>query len=390
MSDQIVINVITDPPTNINISDTGENVYLNPLTLNQGIINHSVTHQAGGSDELLHNLLGGLQGGTGSQYYHLTQSQYNNLVTGAVVRPSETGQFYPASNPSGFITGVDLSSYATISFTTGISGSLQSQITTINNATGIFITESETGLFYPNNNPSGFITGVDLSAYVTGDVVRPSETGAFITQSQTGQFYSSSNPSGFITGVDLTSYATNNFVTGISGDLQTQISSLNSQTGLYVTGNVVRPSETGTFITQSQTGQFYAASNPSGFITGVDLSSYATNPFVTGISGGLQTQISSLNSQTGSYVTGQVVRPSETGQFYPTSNPSGYISIAEASGSFISLINPVITSGTLDGAVTFNATTYNFSSPESKDSLKLALEAIPNNAENIIALHLFS
>jgi hypothetical protein len=122
----------------------------------------------------------------------------------------------------------------------------------------------------------------------------------------------------------------------------------------------------------------------------VDLSNYATIPYTTGISGILQTQISSLNSQTGSYVTGQVVRPSETGQFYPTSNPSGYISIAEASGSFIPLINPVITSGTLDGAVTFNATTYNFSSPESKDSLKLALEAIPNNAENIIALHLFS
>jgi hypothetical protein len=84
------------------------------------------------------------------------------------------------------------------------------------------------------------------------------------------------NPSGYITGVNLSSYATIGFVTGISGYLQPQITNLNNQTGSYVTGSVVRPSETGVFITQSQTGQFYAASNPSGFITGVDLSAYIT------------------------------------------------------------------------------------------------------------------
>jgi hypothetical protein len=60
----------------------------------------------------------------------------------------------------------------------------------------------------------------------------------------------------------------------------------------------------------------------------IDLSNYATIPYTNSVSGNLQTQISSLSSQTGSYVTGQVVRPSETGQFYPNSNPSGYISSA--------------------------------------------------------------
>jgi hypothetical protein len=338
MSDQIIINVVTDPPTNITISDTGENVYLNPLTLNQGIINHSVTHQSGGSDVLFHNLLGGLSGGSSGAYFHLSAAQYENLTTGSVIRPSDTGAFYPASNPSGFITGVNLSSYATISFTTGISGSLQSQITTINNATGIFVTESETGLFYPSNNPSGFITGVDLSAYVTGAVVRPSETGAFVTQSQTGQFYPASNPSGFITGVNLSSYATTSYVTGVSGALQSQITTLNSQTGSYVTGSVVRPSETGAL-----TGAFYPRfSNPSQFITNASLIGYATTSYVTGVSGFLQTQITTLNSRTGSYVTGSVVRPSETGifitqsqtgQFYPSSNPSGFITGVDLSFS---------------------------------------------------------
>lgn len=33
-------------------------------------------------------------------------------VTGDVVRPSETGQFYPASNPSGFITGTNQISFS--------------------------------------------------------------------------------------------------------------------------------------------------------------------------------------------------------------------------------------------------------------------------------------
>jgi hypothetical protein len=141
----------------------------------------------------------------------------SGYVTGSVVRPSETGAFYPTSNPSGYITGVDLSNYSTIPFSTGISGYLQNQVTNLNN---------QTGSYYPRNNPSGYITGVDLS-----------------------------------------SYATIGFVTGISGYLQPQITNLNNQTGSYVTGSVVRPSETGLFITQSQTGQFYAASNPSGFIT---------------------------------------------------------------------------------------------------------------------------
>jgi len=108
------------------------------------------------------------------------QNQVTNLN-------NQTGSYYPRNNPSGYITGVDLSSYATIGFVTGISGYLQPQITNLNNQTG---------------------------SYVTGSVVRPSETGTFITQYQTGQFYAASNPSGFITGVNLSAYITgiNNIV----------------------------------------------------------------------------------------------------------------------------------------------------------------------------------
>ena len=480
MSDSIVVNVLSPEVTNINVNDTGENIYINPLTLNQGIINHSVTHQSGGSDELLHNLLGGLQGGSGGNYYHLTSGQYANLVTGAVIRPSDTGAFYPASNPSGFITGVDLSAYVTGDVVrpseTGsfITVSQTGAFYPRSNPSG-FIDPSQTGAFYAASNPSGFITGVDLSAYVTGEVVRPSQTGAF---------YPASNPSGFITGVDLSAYVTGsvvrpsetgNFIaftalTGDRGDItitgnsptnlnfsidssavtntkiadgaittakianfnvttdklgslavttniiasnavtNTKLADMASQrikgrisagtsdpedltasqvrtlidfdntvSGLlsgYVTGSVVRPSETGSFITTAQTGAFYPVSNPSGYITGSvvrpnetgsflttgaadvryvlltgnqtisGVKAFVSRPTVNGTgvmlsgeslgvnTGELTGAFYPLNSNPSNYVTGSVVRPSETGSFitssqtgafYPTSNPSGYI-----------------------------------------------------------------
>lgn len=260
-----------------------------------------------------------LQSNTGA---FVTTGQTGSFVTGSVVRPSETGgfitsaqtgqfvgdsetgAFYPASNPSGFITGVDLSNYVTGDV---VRPSETGSFITAGQ-TGQFVGDNETGAFYPASNPSGFITGVDLSNYVTGSVVRPSETGNFITSSQTGQFYPNSNPSGYITGVDLSSYATTLYVTGISGHLQTQITNLNNATGSYVTGSVVRPSETGSFITTNQTGAFYPASNPSGFITGVDLSAY---------------------------VTGSVVRPSETGAFLTTGAADSRYVAQSATGNFI-------------------------------------------------------
>ena len=192
------------------------------------------------------------------------------------VNKTETGNFYPRSNPSGYITS---------------------------GQTGNFITTSQTGQFVSTGSTGSF---------VTGSVVRPSETGVFLTTGQTGVFITSSQTGQFVS-------------TG--------------STGSFVTGSVVRPSETGvfittgqtgSFITTSQTGVFYPNSNPSGYITGVDLSSYATTVYVTGVSGYLQGQITNLNNATGSYVT-----TGQTGQFYPTSNPSGFLT----SGSSIDLIH---------------------------------------------------
>jgi hypothetical protein len=202
----INVQVSPIPTVNVLVDGGGNLLNLSP----QGYTLHANTHISGGIDAIDHNNLAGLQGGNSGEFYHLNSGQYSNLVTGDVVRPDETGQFYAASNPSGFITGVDLSDYVT----------------------GDVVRPDETGQFYAASNPSGFITGVDLSDYytspeidsklfntgqwneayswgdhalenyVTGDVVRPTETGAF---------YPASNPSGFVTGLSAEEIPYDNF-----------------------------------------------------------------------------------------------------------------------------------------------------------------------------------
>ena len=267
---------------------------------------------------------------------------YSNYVTGDVVRPNQISDFLTSSQISSNINSainslVDsapdalntlnelaaaLNDDENFGSDTIVSiSNLNSATGQLSTATGLLVQKSETGIFYTNNNPSGFITGVDLSDLeaatgnldsritsndgdisalqtATGLLVQKSETGSFISESQTGQFYASSNPSGFITGVDL-SYletATGNLDSRISSN-DGDISDLQTATGL-----LVQKTETGNFVTTFDTGAFYAASNPSGFITGVDLSSYVQN------------------SETGNFIT-----DSDTGAFYPTSNPSGFI-----------------------------------------------------------------
>jgi hypothetical protein len=125
-----------------------------------------------------------------------------------------------------------------------------------------------------------------------------------VTTAQTGAFYAASNPSGFITGVNLSAYALNSSVNNILND-NTYVRTTGSQavTGakffdvahfnnLYVDGKayirdvdlvledyVLNP-KTGSFVNTVQTGAFYAATNPSGFITSGQTGAFyaATNP----------------------------------------------------------------------------------------------------------------
>lgn len=271
---------------------------------------------------------------------------YSNFVTGQVVRPPEisdfltenqintkittaTGDyntlaantFYPDSNPSGFITGVDLSELQ------AATGNLD---TRVNSNTANIVTANEN----IESNTSGIEDNSDAIADNTDNINNlTGVTGSFITDSETGLFYASSNPSGFITGVDLSSYTTEDFVTGVSGFLQSQISSNYSDiTGIInTTGLFVLKSETGSFISDSETGQFYSTSNPSGFITGVDLSSYVQSS---------ETGVLYPTSNPSGFITGvdlsSYIQDSETGAFYPASNPSGFITGGGGGGGDVS------------------------------------------------------
>lgn len=141
-------------------------------------------------------------------------------ITGNVVRPSDTGDFYPSSNPSGFIDSSALSSYASQSYVNSISGAVRADIATLQGASGGY---------YPSSNPSGF---------VTGSVVRPSETGDFLKSSQTGL---------------------------LTGSFYPRSANPND----YVTGSVVRPAETGAFASTGWIDQnYYPRANPSGYSSG--------------------------------------------------------------------------------------------------------------------------
>ena len=136
--------------------------------------------------------------------------------------------------------------YATDSQLTGLSGQLYGVI----GQTGAALQNQINNLY-----SSGFITGVDLSPYLTGfnsgDYVLKSETGIFATQS-------SLTSSGTILSASISS---------LSGSLNSTGSNLQSQIN-----NITAVS--GDFVTRAESGQFYPTNNPSGFLTGVDLTSY--------------------------------------------------------------------------------------------------------------------
>ena len=111
----------------------------------------------------------------------------------------DLSHLYPRSNPSGFITGVDLSNYLT----------------------GVDLSD-----LYPRNNPSGYITGVDLSNYVT------KISGQFLDRP-------SVNGTGILLSGDIVGGGTANFryspVSGVTNLISNNRYSFDTLTGL-VTG----------------------------------------------------------------------------------------------------------------------------------------------------------
>lgn len=124
--------------------------------------NYATTGQLFGTGDFLWQQILELQSNTSTDYVLKAE-------TGVLVSRSETGAFYPRSNPSG---------YATFSQLTGLSGYSASVYATINN---LALTGS--GLASSINSLSGTMTGSisALSGTLTGNYVLRSATGSFAT-----------------------------------------------------------------------------------------------------------------------------------------------------------------------------------------------------------------
>ena len=147
----------------------------------------------------------------------------NKADVSALTAYQPVGDYYSASNPSGFLTAVP-AEYATSGDLEDLSTAIaetfqpQSAMTAYLTAVpeGYATTEDlesatsglqEKGDYYSASNPSGFITGVDLTPYQTIEGMSAYQEKSDMTAYQpVGEYYSASNPSGFITGVDLTPY----------------------------------------------------------------------------------------------------------------------------------------------------------------------------------------
>ena len=158
-------------------------------------------------------------------------------------------------------------------------------------------------------NSGTFLTAIPSQYATTGDLedlsTSISETyqvkGDYLVRSDSANFYPSNNPSGFISGVDLSNYYTKN-ETSSKQEISAAIA--NIPQGDPEVNNVVHNySANGTWLTahqdisnlmpKSESANFYPMTgNPSGFINNVefeelDLSSFATSSQISALSGAI-------------------------------------------------------------------------------------------------------
>lgn len=204
---------------------------------------------------------------------------------------------------------------------------------------------SASSLFYSTSNPSGFITGVDLTPYqLTADMsayahesslsskLDASASSDFMSTSERADYLPASASADLFTGVHTDSSLTGNglsssplgvervnvkfasgLATGISGD-SVVVSADANYFSSYATTSYVDESVSSK-LDASASSEFYPSSNPSGFLTAhQSLAGYATESYVD------------------SAVSGKLDATAyDSAEFYTTSNPSGFIDAASAS-----------------------------------------------------------
>ena len=181
-------------------------------------------------------------GGVDSATVSAIASSYAESAASSKLDSSASSSFYTTANESGFITGMDLTDYATTAYVdSAVSGKLDSSAIgtaewmTVPWATSISGAQISAEL-------ANFANGAESARYDSEGraltaLAAESSVSSKLDASASSSFYTTANESGFITGVDLTPYQTTAGMTAYqpAGDYQ--------------------PS-----------GDYYSASNPSGFV----------------------------------------------------------------------------------------------------------------------------
>lgn len=257
-------------------------------------------------------------------------SSYVSSLTGEYLEKSASSLFAPSGD---YAYNSSLSSYlyASASSLFQSAGNYQTAGDySYNSSVSAKLDASASSEFYLTSNPSGFITGVDLDGYATTAYVDSSVSGK-MDKSESSSFYPmTGNPSGFLTSVDLSDYATTAYVdSSVSGKLDASAQVVTSILKFvhYDQSSVCQINEMpiraasaemgtdGRYISslasKSSLSSYYPTSNPSGFITDSTLVNYATTAYVD------------------SSVSGKMDK-TESSSFYPMySNPSGYLTAVD-------------------------------------------------------------
>ena len=248
-------------------------------------------------------------------------SSYADSAASSKLDKSASSDFYSTSNPSGFITGVNLSDYATTAYVdSSVSGkqdTLTFDYTTINKISGINGSAIYTGPSVPTVTTGAWYTAYAQSSrvvsaingnglYAQYSLSANSSTYAASARVAASAWTAESDVNGNSISACIDTVSANSATWGAGGVDSATVSAIASS---YVESGVSSK------LDESATADFYSTSNPSGFLTGVDLSNYATTAYVdSSVSGKLDS--TAFNS----------------GDFYSTSNPSGFITGVDLDG----------------------------------------------------------
>lgn len=233
---------------------------------------------------------------------YIVQDDAEAFIIGAsgLMPESASNNFYPASNPSGFITGVDLTDYATKDYVNdSVTGKLDT--TAFSTVSGSFLTGlpagtmNETGFGYEE----GLITGYNGSAFSAGSDTDPA---VFVPWSASGVFAASGditglasktelqNVSSTITGMipSTAGLATESWVTSqgyLTAETDWTDTITAASANAYEQATAAIPTD---YLTTADSANFYTTANESGFITGVDLTPYQTTAGMTAYQSALE------------------------------------------------------------------------------------------------------